>query len=388
MGPCVSLRNNLPSVSALLLAATITLTGCGGGGISTPAAPVAVTVTGNNQVRLGTTAQLTAAVTNTSNTAVNWQVNGVTGGAAATGTISTTGLYTPPAAIPSPNTVTITAVSQASASSSGSMTEAILNPIPTVTTATIAGLGPNYTVTVTGVGFVSGAQVQLQGQTLAATVASPTQLTCTANLTLAQGTTSIPVSVINPDPGTATSSPANAQVTIQAPVTAAARLLDQTTFGPTLTDIQHVESVGITGYLNEQFAAQPTTLALIAATPPTACTNNLVPCAQSEWWQATLTAPDQLRQRVAFALAEMFVISTNSVNSRAVVAFQNTLVNDAFGNFAAIMKDVTLSGHGRLSRHAQQQQTRHRERRPPDRQRELRPRAHAALHHGPLPPQR
>jgi uncharacterized protein (DUF1800 family) len=300
-------------------------------------------VTGNNQVRLGTTTQFTATVTNTSNTAVNWQINGVTGGAAATGTISTTGLYTPPAAIPNPNTVTITAVSLASASASGSITETILNPIPTITSATVTGLGPSYTVTVSGAGFVTGAKVQMQGQTLAATVSSPTQLTCTANLTLTQGTTTIPVSVINPDPGTVTSSPANAQVTIQASVTAAARLLDQTTFGPTLTDIQHVESVGVTGYLNEQFAVQPTTLALIAATPPTACTNNLVPCAQSEWWQATLNAPDQLRQRAAFALAEMFVISTNSVNSRAVVAFQNTLVNDAFGNFATIMKDVTLS---------------------------------------------
>jgi uncharacterized protein (DUF1800 family) len=128
-----------------------------------------------------------------------------------------------------------------------------------------------------------------------------------------------------------------------ATIAAAARLLDQATFGPTLTDIQHVEDAGLQGYLNEQFAAQPTTLPLIAATPPTPCATNLVPCAQSEWWQATLTAPDQLRQRVAFALAEMFVISTNSVNSRAVVAFQNSLVNDAFGNFATIMKDVTLS---------------------------------------------
>ena len=142
MGPYASLRNDLRSVPALALVAAISiLTGCGGGGSSTPAAPVAVTVAGNNQVRLGTTAQFTAAVTNTSNSAVNWQVNGVTGGAAATGTISTTGLYTPPAAIPAPNTVTITAVSQASPSSSGSMSEAILNPIPTITAATVAGLG-------------------------------------------------------------------------------------------------------------------------------------------------------------------------------------------------------------------------------------------------------
>ena len=212
----------------------------------------------------------------------------------------------------------------------------------TVTSATVIGVPPGYTITVNGTGFVSGAQIQAQGQTLPATLTSSTQLTATATLMLPAGTTTIPVSVINPGSG-GTTLTVNAQVTIQASVTAAARLLDQATFGPTLNDIQHVESVGITGYLNEQFATQPTNLALLAATPPTPCANNLVPCLQSEWWQATLTAPDQLRQRVAFALAEMFVISTNSVNSRAVVAFQNTLVNDAFGNFATIMKDVTLS---------------------------------------------
>jgi uncharacterized protein (DUF1800 family) len=37
-----------------------------------------------------------------------------------------------------------------------------------------------------------------------------------------------------------------------------------------------------------------------------------------------------LRQRVAFALSEMFVVSTNSVNARSVTTHQNTLANDAF----------------------------------------------------------
>jgi len=120
-------------------------------------------------------------------------------------------------------------------------------------------------------------------------------------------------------------------------------LLDQATFGPTLSDIKHIEGVGLSQYLDEQFNAPPTTLALISATPPTPCATNLVPCLQSEWWQATLIAPDQLRQRVAFALAEMFVVSTNTVNTRSVVAYQNTLVNDAFANFYTIMSDVTLS---------------------------------------------
>ena len=45
----------------------------------------------------------------------------------------------------------------------------------------------------------------------------------------------------------------------------------------------------------------------------------------------------------AFALSELFVISTNSVNPMAVVPFQNLLLKDAFGNFSTLLRDVTLS---------------------------------------------
>jgi serine protease len=55
----------------------------------------------------------TADVAGTTNTAVTWQVNGVTGGNATVGTISTTGVYTPPAAVPTSPNVTITAISSA-----------------------------------------------------------------------------------------------------------------------------------------------------------------------------------------------------------------------------------------------------------------------------------
>jgi uncharacterized protein (DUF1800 family) len=46
---------------------------------------------------------------------------------------------------------------------------------------------------------------------------------------------------------------------------------------------------------------------------------------------------------VALALSEIFVVSTNSVNARAVTTYHNTLANDAFTNFYTIMQDVTLS---------------------------------------------
>src|ERR1017187_5864431 len=72
-----------------------------------------VTVSGGGQVRLGSTAQFTATVTGETNSAVTWQVNGVSGGSAAVGTISAAGLYTPPATIPAANPVSITAVSVA-----------------------------------------------------------------------------------------------------------------------------------------------------------------------------------------------------------------------------------------------------------------------------------
>src|SRR5271168_2270075 len=104
--------------------------GCSGNNTSsnTPT-PAAVSVTGVPQTRIGTTAQFTATVTGASSSAVTWQVNGVAGGSSTTGTISTSGLYTAPSSLPSPNTVTISAISPA-VSTPGTLTETILNPVP------------------------------------------------------------------------------------------------------------------------------------------------------------------------------------------------------------------------------------------------------------------
>lgn len=321
--------------------------GCsGGGGTTPPPTNPAVTISGANQARLGSTVQLSATVTNTTNTAVTWQVNGVAGGSSATGTISAAGLYTPPAAIPSPNTLTITAVTQATPVASASQTESILNPIPVVSSAqatqTATG-GTSYSLDVMGSGFISTSQLQVGGVTVPSTLVSSTELRSTGTITVAGGATTVAVVVTNPDPGTMTANATAQVVNLKVALPAAARLLDQATFGPTLNDISHVQTVGLNAYLTEQFAIPTTLLPDIAATPPTICVNTLLPCEQSEWWQTMLTAPDQLRQRVAFALSEMFVVSTNSVNARSVTTYQNTLANDAFGNFYTIMQDVTLS---------------------------------------------
>jgi len=46
---------------------------------------------------------------------------------------------------------------------------------------------------------------------------------------------------------------------------------------------------------------------------------------------------------VAFALSEMFVVSSQSISGAAIPQFHNALANDAFGNFATVMNDVALS---------------------------------------------
>ena len=337
--------NKAAAFLSLTLAALIA--GCSSSTAPTSPTPTppnpAITISGGNQVRLGSTIQFTATVTNTTNTAVTWQVNSVAGGSTATGTISPAGLYTPPTTLPSPNTVTISAVTQATpAATATPITASLLNPLPVLTTATTAQTtsATTYNLVVNGTGFVSTSQIQIAGTSVATTLASSTQLSAT--ITVAANATSVAVSVTNPDPGGSTS--ATAQTTVaKTSLTAAARLLDQATFGPTLSDIEHVQQVGITPYLTEQFSIPTTLLPNIAATPPTPCVNSLLPCEQSEWWQTMLTGPDQLRQRVALALSEIFVVSTNSINARAVTTYQNTLANDAFTNFYTIMQDVTLS---------------------------------------------
>lgn len=130
----------------------------------------------------------------------------------------------------------------------------------------------------------------------------------------------------------------------KATVFTATRLLDQATFGPTQSDIAHVETVGIPAYLAEQYAVPTTAIPDIPNNPnPTQCTNNPAACWEGLVWANMMTAPDQLRQRVAFSLAEIFVVSTQSETGLLMPAYWNTLANDAFSNWRTIMEDVTLS---------------------------------------------
>ena len=94
--------------------------------ISAPPVSVSISPTGAT-LQVGHSKQFTATVSNTSNTAVTWLVNGTVSGDSTLGTISSTGLYTAPSSVPSPSSVTVTAQSVADTSKSASANVSVVS---------------------------------------------------------------------------------------------------------------------------------------------------------------------------------------------------------------------------------------------------------------------
>src|SRR5207302_152043 len=105
-------------------AAQVTITATAPTTVSVWVAPAAACV------QTGGTQTCKTASTKTTNKAVSWQVNGITGGNTSVGTISTTGVYTAPATVPSPAMVTVTAVSVADPTRSGAAQVTVTAPPP------------------------------------------------------------------------------------------------------------------------------------------------------------------------------------------------------------------------------------------------------------------
>lgn len=137
----------------------------------------------------------------------------------------------------------------------------------------------------------------------------------------------------------------------------ASRFLNQATFGPTLAEIDEVVSIGYEAWIDQQFA-QPRTETLTYLFDVLASQFNLggedeegeslegQPFFRSAWWQALMTNPDQLRQRVANALSQIMVISTRPDEledlGTAIASYHDMLLRNAFGNFRDLLYDVTL----------------------------------------------
>jgi hypothetical protein len=107
--------------------AALLLASCGGGSSPPPAIAVSISPT-SATVAPSSSKIFKATVVNSSNTAVNWQVNNTTGGNSTVGTIDSSGVYVAPASEPSPPTVNVKAVSQADPSKSATARVTIAIP--------------------------------------------------------------------------------------------------------------------------------------------------------------------------------------------------------------------------------------------------------------------
>jgi uncharacterized protein (DUF1800 family) len=140
----------------------------------------------------------------------------------------------------------------------------------------------------------------------------------------------------------------------------AVRLAKQATFGPTKTSIAQIRALGLQSWIEAQ-TQLPSSGYPADANRYVDSDNNKVclgtEAQRGDCWRDNysadpiqrqfilnaLTAPDQLRQRVAFALSQIFVISAQEINpTYAVANFQQMLANKAFGNFQDLLKSVTL----------------------------------------------
>ncbi|EGA64357.1 DUF1800 domain-containing protein [Vibrio brasiliensis] len=116
------------------------------------------------------------------------------------------------------------------------------------------------------------------------------------------------------------------------------RFFLQSTFGPTQEDIENFDQLRPLEWLEEQFEL------------PVTLHSPLTPNWEHEerndaWFKLSLYAPDQLRQRVAFVLSEMFVVSQYGVLAKrpaAAISYYDALVEGAFGNYRDLLETVSL----------------------------------------------
>jgi uncharacterized protein (DUF1800 family) len=141
------------------------------------------------------------------------------------------------------------------------------------------------------------------------------------------------------------------------------RLLEQATWGPSDALLAHAKAIGAAAFVDEQLAMPGTRFTVFTPVPanrPDDCVDDktlpVTPtsyCArdnyslfqlQREFFRNAIGAPDQLRQRVAFALSQILVTSGTDISlAYAMQRYQQMLADLAFDNFRSVLLEVTLS---------------------------------------------
>jgi len=149
------------------------------------------------------------------------------------------------------------------------------------------------------------------------------------------------------------------------------RFLEQATWGPTTAEVARVKAMGFKAYLDEQFSLPPTNAAKgsnypdlvfptddsslqCPTTNPADPNYNQTVCLRDNYtmyplhrtfFSTALYGNDQLRQRVAFALHQILVVSGSSEVNRPswMTVYLQALDRNAFGSYKTLLNEITLT---------------------------------------------
>ena len=124
------------------------------------------------------------------------------------------------------------------------------------------------------------------------------------------------------------------------------QFLNQATFGATEADARRLIDLGVDDWLDEQ-TARPASLQLpyLQSLPTPDRAPQLQPDRADIWFRNVVSGPDQLRQRVAFSLSQILVVSEVGALRQmpyALAGYYDLLAENAFGNYRELLQEVTL----------------------------------------------
>ena len=121
------------------------------------------------------------------------------------------------------------------------------------------------------------------------------------------------------------------------------RLLTQTSYGATLEDIEAAAAAGPNDWIDAQMALPATLMLPRMRAANVDRWNEQV----NQWWRIAIEADDQLRQRVAFALSEILVVSARQnglgAEQEGLANYYDILIRNAFGSYRTLIEEMTLN---------------------------------------------
>lgn len=302
------------------------------------------------------------------NVGMEFSVNGIKGGNAQLGMInSQNGQYVAPTSMPPGGKVTITGVTRTTPSMSAERSVQFISK----KAATIYRVTPSRpscgatTFHIEGIDFLSGAATQINGVTVPSVVNSSTSMTATTTI---KNSGSLAFTVLNASDaksnvfdqvvvsscsGTGStgstgstggtsgsgSTGGGTGTTIPLPATdaasvSAARFLEQASFGPTPAQLSLVKQIGVSNWISQQ-------MVMPASVIPDSTDLSVL---QRGVFNNMASGQDQLRQRVIFALSQIFVVSQEkNPYANEMRPWLMSLSNNAFGNFKTLLREMSLN---------------------------------------------